>query len=291
MINHPAGAVWLPLVGAALHPLLGACIQEGTRRGVGLTVIVSTANLLTCLVFFYFLNPTGGWQISGGDWFALGNGVMFFLGQWFSIQSVKSGDLAVHSSALGLKVVVVGVLSLMVGLEENSWKLVGGVLLATLAVFLVSGGNFKGWRKHRGTVWLTLLACLFFGLNDFLTGWLSRDIGADRWLILMMGMSGMISLGLLLGRKKQVEAMVRRPDARWFVLGAGILLGVQALVVNLAFSRYGQPTMSNVLYSSRGLMAVLFLYGVQRKGDPEILKEQSLGAVLMVIALLIVLGG
>ena len=70
-----------------------------------------------------------------------------------------------------------------------------------------------------------LAGVLFFGLNDFLTGWLSRDIGADRWLILMMGMSGMIS-GLLLGRKKQVEAMVRRPDARRFVLRR--ILGVQA---------------------------------------------------------------
>ena len=104
------------MVGAALHPLLGACIQEGTRRGVGLTVIVSTANLLTCLVFFT-LNPTGGWQISGGDCL-LSETEDVFLGQWFSIQSVKSGDLAVHSSALGLKVVMVGVLFLMVGLEE-----------------------------------------------------------------------------------------------------------------------------------------------------------------------------
>jgi drug/metabolite transporter (DMT)-like permease len=291
MIDHPAGAVWLPLIGAALHPLLGSCIQEGTRRGVGLAVVVATANLVTCLVFFFYLNPTGGWKISGGDWWALANGFFFFLGQWFSTQSVKSGDLAVHSSALGMKVVVVGVLSLMVGLEESSWNLVGGVLLATLAVFLVSGGNFEGWRKQRVTVWLTLLACLFFGLNDFLTGWLSRDIGPDRWLTLMMGMSGLISLGLLFGRRKQVVQMVRDPEACWFVLGAGFLLAVQALVVNLAFSRYGQPTLSNVVYSSRGLMAVLFLYWVRKKGDADLVKEQMTGAILMVVALGVVLGG
>lgn len=291
MVEHPGGAVWLPLLGAALHPLLGFCIQEGARRGVSLTVVVATANLLTCLIFFATLRPSGGWLLAGGDWWAVGNGVIFFLGQWFSTQSVKSGDLAVHSSALGMKVVIVGMLSLMVGLEDSSWNLVGGVILASMAVFLVSGGSLEGWRKHRITVSLTLLACFFFGLNDFLTGWLSRDIGPDRWLTLMMGTSGMISMGLLIGRREQVLALVGMSTARWFVFGAGVLLGLQALAVNLAFSRYGQPTLSNVVYSSRGLMAVAFLYWVLKRGDPSLIKEQMLGAALMVIALALVLGG
>ena len=290
-MDDPGGAVWLPLLGAALHPLLGVCIQAGTKRGVGLTVVVATANLVTCLLFLVYLNPQGGWALRPADWWAVGNGVLFFLGQWFSIQSVKSGDLAVHSSALGMKVVIVGALSMMVGLEASSWNLVSGVLLATLAVFLVSGGSLEGWQKHRITVWLTLLACLFFGLNDFLTGWRSREIGPDRWLILMMGTSGLISIGLLVSRRQQVAAMIAMPSARRFVLGAGALLALQALAVNLAFSRYGQPTLSNVVYSSRGLMAVVFLYWIQKRGDPALIKEQMLGALLMVVALAVVLGG
>lgn len=289
-MNWESGAIWLPLIGAALHPFLGWCVQEGTRRGVGLTVTVAVANLVTCVVFFFSLNPSGGWVLSGLDWWAVGNGVIFFLGQWFSIQSVKSGDLAVHSSALGMKVVVVGVLSMLVGLESSSWGLVTGVILATLAVFLVSGGSLEGWRKHRVTVWLTFLACIFFGLNDFLTGWQSREIGPDRWLTLMMGTSGVISLGLLVSRKGEMVKLVKSPGVRGFVFGAGVLLGLQALAVNLAFSHYGQPTLSNVVYSSRGLMAVLFLYLVQKRGDPRLMKEQAMGAVLMVIALAVVLG-
>ncbi|MGD1979870.1 MAG: hypothetical protein PVJ98_10775 [Akkermansiaceae bacterium] len=289
-MDDPGGAVWLPLVGAALHPFLGFCVQQATCRGVRLTVIVSVANLVTCAVFLCYLKPTGAWSLSGYDWLAIGNGLVFFFGQWFSTQSVKSGDLAVHSSALGMKVIVVGVLSMMVGLEPGSWSLITGVLLATLAVFLVSGGSLEGWRKHQTTVWLTLLACLFFGLNDFLTGWRSREIGPDRWLVLMMGTSGAVSVGLLVSRKRQLPLLIKVPQARNFVLGAGFLLAIQALVVNLAFSRYGQPTLSNVVYSSRGLMAVVFLYVIQKKSDPETLKEQILGAVLMVVALGVVLG-
>lgn len=286
----PGGAVWLPLIGAALHPLLGWCIQKGTAYGVRLSVIVAVANLVTGLIFFIYLEPTGGLTISGRDWLAIGNGVFFFLGQWFSTQSVKTGDLAVHSSALGMKVVIVGFCSMLVGLEPSSWNLVCGVILATLAVFLVSGGSAEGWRTHRVTVGLTLAACLFFGINDFLTGWQSREIGAARWLLLMMGTSGIISIGLLLRRRDQVAMLAINPRIAVFVVGAGFLLGLQALAVNLAFSRYGQPTLSNVVYSSRGLMAVLFLYLIGRKSDPRFVRKQSAGAVLMVIALAVVLG-
>ena len=286
----PGGAVFLPLIGAVLHPLLGWCIQKGTFHGVRLSVIVAIANLVTAFIFLLYLDPTGGWEISGRDWWAIGNGVFFFLGQWFSIQSVKTGDLAVHSSALGMKVVIVGFFSMLVGLEPSSWSLVCGVILATVAIFLVSGGSAEGWRTHRVTVGLTLVACLFFGINDFLTGWQSREIGAARWLILMMSTSGVISIGLLFRRGEQLAMLVRNPRIATFVVGAGLLLGLQALVVNLAFSRYGQPTLSNVVFSTRGLMAVLFLYFIGRKSDPRFVRKQSAGGVLMVIALAIVLG-
>ena len=289
-MTAPGGAVWLPLIGAVLHPLLGWYIQKATAHGVGLSVIVAIANLVTGIIFFSYLGPINVWEMSGQGLWAIGNGVLFFFGQWFSTQSVKTGDIAVHSSALGMKVVIVGFFSMLVGLESSSWNLVCGVILATFAVFLVSGGSAEGWRAHRKTVSLTMAACLFFGINDFLTGWQSREIGAGRWLILMMGSSGIISIGLLFQRRKQVVMLARNPRITTFVVGAGLLLGLQALAVNLAFSKYGQPTLSNVVYSSRGLMAVIFLYLIGRKSDPRFVRKQSAGAILMVIALAIVLG-
>jgi len=285
-----SGAVWLPLIGAALHPVLGWCIQQAGSRGGSLTVTVAIANLVTTGIFFGYLEPSGGWQFSGKDWWAIGNGVFFFLGQWFAIQSVKTGDLAVHSSALGIKVLIVGFFSILVGLEPGSWSLVSGAILATLAVFFVSGGSAEGWRKHRVTVGLTLMACLFYGLNDFLTAWQSREIGKERWLSLMMVTGALISLALLLQRRKEVMVVLKSPVILSFVLAAAVLLGVQALVVNLAFSTYAQPTLSNVVFSTRGLLAVLFLYLIGKRSDPRFVGKQSFGAILMMIALAIVLG-
>ena len=106
----------------------------------------------------------------------------------------------------------------------------------------------------------------------------------------MIGTSGIISIGLLFSRGEQLVMLARNPRIMTFVVGAGLLLGLQALAVNLAFSRYGQPTLSNVVFSTRGLMAVLFLYFIGRKTDPGFVRKQSVGGILMVIALAIVLG-
>ncbi|MDA7881801.1 hypothetical protein N9A94_05800 [Akkermansiaceae bacterium] len=283
------GAIWLPLIGAALHPILGWCVQQGTAAGVRLTIIVAVANLVTTAIFFAYLQPDENWALQGKDWWAIGNGVLFFFGQWFSTRSVKAGDLAVHSSALGGKVVVVGFFSILVGLEAPSWNLLTGVILAVIAVFLAAGASLEGWRRHRVTVGLTMLACFFFGINDFLTGWQSREIGVARWLILMMGTGSLISIGLLVLKRSQIRIIFESPRAGYMVLGAGLALGVQALVVNMAFSTYGQPTLSNVAYSSRGVMAVAFLYLIGKQMDKKLARRQTAGAILMMAALAIVL--
>lgn len=283
------GAVSLPFLGALLHPLLGLSIQKANGLGVGMTVMVAVANVITTLIFLGYLAPEGGWILSGRDFWAIGNGVLFFWGQWFSIQSVKAGDLAVHSSALGIKVLVVASFSLMVGLEPASWSLLGGVVLAVLAVFLVAGGSLEGWREHRKTVGLTLVACGFFGMNDFLTGWAAKEVGPARWLLLMMGTSGGISILLLWRRRKQLPDLWRVKRSGALVLSGGLCLGVQALLVNLAFSEWQQPTLSNVVYSSRGVVAVIFLWLLGRKLDPRFRRKQMAGALLMTGALAIVL--
>lgn len=284
-----SGAIWLPLLGAALHPLLGWCIQAGSSAGVRLGIIVGIANLLTAAIFFAYVRPESILPLVGKDWWAIGNGIIFFFGQWFSIQSVKSGDIAVHSSALGIKVVIVAFLSLLVGLEPSSLSLITGVCLAVVSVYLVAGGSAEGWRIHRKTVGLTLVACLFFGMNDFLTGWQAREIGAARWLILMMGTSGLVSMGFVFRRRKSFGFFRETPRIGLIVLAAGVCLGIQALLVNIAFSYYGQPTLSNVAYASRGVMAVGFLMLIGRTSDPRFRKKQAWGALLMMVALILVL--
>lgn len=285
-----SGVFWLPFLAAALHPLLGWCVQTSSGSGVRLGFIVGLANLISSVLFLLYLTPEHLLSLEGKDWWAIGNGVVFFFGQWFSIQSVKSGDIAVHSSALGIKVIIVGCLSLLVGLEPMTLGLMVGVVLAVVSVYLVAGGSAEGWRMHRKTVGLTLLACCFFGLNDFMTGWQAREVGEERWLCLMIGTAGVLSLGLLMRRISSFKVFYKKPRIGVVVGAAGLCLGVQALLINLALSSYGQPTLSNVIYSSRGVLAVGFLILIGRTADPRFRRTQLTGTLLMIVALLAVLG-
>lgn len=264
-------------------------VQRGTRLGARLGVVLGFANLLTFVVFALYLRPDFNAPFSWMDLLAVFSGLMFFFGQWFSILSVRKGDLVVHSSALGLKVLMVVALSAGVGLEKAGPGLIAGSVLAAVAVFLVAGATVERWRANQVTVWLTVVACVFFALNDFLTGWQSQAIGYARWLMILMGTTGFLSLFMLGSHWRDVRETFSDSAVAWPVVGAGVVLGVQALVVNLAFSLYAKPALSNVAFSTRGVMAVVFVWLVTSRGKAFLSGRQLVGAVLMVIALGVVL--
>jgi hypothetical protein len=284
-----SGAIGLPLIGAALHPLLGVMVQRAAKLGARLPVILGCANLLTLAIFAVYLKPDFSAQLHFYDGIAVLNGFLFFWGQWFSIQSVRHGDLVVHSSALGFKVLMVALLSASVGLEKAGPGLIGGAILATLAVYLVTGATAERFKANRMTLWLTLLACVFFATNDFLTGWKSQEIGGARWLMVMMATAGLLSFGMMVWSWRDVCFTFGKRVTALYVLGAGITLGIQSLLVNLAFSWFREPALSNIAYSTRGVMAVIFVWMIVKRCKEPLGGRQLIGAILMVIALALVL--
>jgi hypothetical protein len=288
-VSEFTGAILLPLIGAALHPFLGVFIQKCSRAGLGLTLIVACSNLITAAIFALYLKPEGGWALHGKDWLAVLNGVLFFMGQWFSARSLRGGDLAVHSSAMGVKLIIVAALATAVGLETSRPFLVPAAVMACISVFMVAGGTIAGWREHWSTVGFTLIACVFFGLNDFMTGWQAHEIGGPRWLVILFSTGGVLSIGLLMARVPQLKALAHSGSTKWFLLAAGCTLGVQALIVNIAFSVFRQPTLSNVAYSTRGVMAVIFLWIIGQRKTGGVFAKQVAGAVLMILALILAL--
>ena len=284
-----SGAIGLPLVGAALHPLIGVMVQRATRVGARLPVLLGCANLLTFVIFALYLDPNFDAPFQKYDALAILNGFLFFWGQWFSIQSVQRGDLVVHSSTLGFKVLLVATFSTVVGLEPAGLGLFGGAILAMVAVYLVAGATFERLKANRVTLWLTLLACVFFAINDFLTGWKNVETGGDRWLMMMIMTSGSMSLGMLALRWRDVMTTFGKTTIALPVIGAGFTLGLQSLLVNLAFSWFQKPALSNIAYSTRGVMAVFFVWILVKRCKEPLGARQLTGAILMVIALALVL--
>jgi hypothetical protein len=282
-----SGAVWLPFLGALLHPPLGWLFQKGERLRIPMAVTVGVSNLMAGLMFLSYLRPDWSQAWSGLDALALLNGLFFFLGQWFSVRAVKAGDLVVHTSALGLKLLVVGFLSISIGLEAGSTGLILAVLLAAVGIFMLAGGNLAGWRTHRATLAWTVVGTLFFGLCDILTSWKATELGSARWLILMMASSGLCALGLLSKKTDTLVKYASQPRILGVLAGLGLLMGGQAVLVNTAFTIYREPTVSNVVYATRGLLAIPFLMLINRKWRGVVSWQTALGAVLMLGALVL----
>lgn len=278
----------LPLLGAILHPPMAWLFQRGEREGVPVAVTVGFSNLATVLIFALYLRPDWSGPINWLDALAVLNGVFFFCGQWFSVRAVKAGDLVVHCSALGIKLVLVAILSLAIGLESGSWRLFGSVVLGAWAVFLLAGGNLHGWRKHRATVGWTLVGTAFFGLGDVLTAWGASGAGMGRWLMLMMGGSGCCALAILIPRRSGLRQALGSKKPRAILVGLGLLMGTQAVLVNTAFAIYQEPTVSNVVFATRGLLAIPFLMLLQRSLRGVVSAQTLSGAFLMLLALLLV---
>lgn len=288
-VDKLTGAIGLPLVAAVLHPLLGLLVQRAAKLGVSQPVVLGFANLMTLAVFLLYLRPDFSAALGFMDVLAVVSGLCFFGGQWFAVQAVRNGDLVVNSSAMGLKVLIVAALSASVGLEKAGISLIAGALLAAAAVYLVTGATAERWKANRVTLWLTLAACVFFACADFLVGWKSRETGAARWLIIMMGTAGVVSVFMLIPRWEQVKDAFSDKASALPVAGAGLLMGLQALVVNMAFSIFGEPTLSNIAYSTRGVMAVFIVWAIVNRGRSGLGGRQLAGAALMVLALAVAL--
>ena len=250
-----------------------------------MSVTVGVSNLATVLLFFLYLRPDWSGSWSWLDALAILNGVFFFAGQWFSVRAVKTGDLVVHTSALGIKLLLVAGLSLALGLEKGSPALLMAVALGALAIFLLSGGNREGWLRHRRTVGWTLVGTFFFGLGDVLTSWKAVDLDMARWLVLMMSGSGFCAFCALVPKAVLLKKAVVRKETRWILVGLGLLMGTQAILINTAFGVYREPTVTNVVFASRGLLAVPFLMLVHRQWKGVVGGKKLAGALLMLVAL------
>ena len=103
----------------------------------------------------------------------------------------------------------------------------------------------------------------------------------------MLVMSGVSTLILLATRRKKLkEVSWRRPT--WLVLGGiAAVMGTQAILINLAFSNYKEPTLSNIVYSVRGLLAIPFVMILQRRLRGVVSPQTAWGALLILGALVL----
>lgn len=282
-----SGAILLPIISAVLHPVLGWFVQGVKKRGGGMLVTTCVSNLVGMCIFLLYLRPNENWIPHGWDWFAIISGVCFFMAQWCCVLALSDGDLPVHSAVMGSKIFIVGAMSIALMLENFSYTLVLAVIIATFAIFLVAGATWEGVKRHKKTVYLTLGAAFFFAVADILIVMKGQEVGKDRFLSLLMLTNGLVSTVVLVTRFDKFRSLIRGDFgvARWCAIGAGLTMGVQALLFNLALVIHQLPVVSNVAYGTRSVTAIIWIWifgSALERSQPA---RRFLGSVLVVVAL------
>lgn len=157
----------LPLLASFLYAVGSWSLKLGLRRGSGSREVTALSNLAMAgwsapLVFFF----PGQFHMEGFVGAALA-GAALFAGRVCAIRALSRGDLSHATPILGTKTVFVALLSAIFLREKISAGLMGGALLTSLSVALLSwtppSGDHAptpGKFNHSSTLW-ALGAALF----------------------------------------------------------------------------------------------------------------------------------
>jgi len=286
--------VVLPLAAAVLFTFSALALKRSAELGAGLWRTAFVSNVTSAILF-------GGLVFLGGPpvraellWQPACVAACLFAGLLAQFLALDRGDVSVTVPVLGLKVVLVALLTPLLtsdSVDARTW-LAALVCVAGIAVF---NRTPDGHRPRN--VGITLVsaggAAASFALFDVLVQRWGPAWGAGRLLPIVYAINAVFSLALLATLPAPLSALPARAW-KWLVPGT-VLLGLQAILFVGTLAVYGQATTANVVYASRGLMSVALVWLVghhfandERSLGPRVLAWRLLGAGLMLVAIVLV---
>ncbi|HET9467524.1 MAG TPA: hypothetical protein VFO48_03890 [Vicinamibacterales bacterium] len=256
---------------------LGADVWRTTR-------IINYASAAASLA----LLPLGGHIPAASSWWQPpAAAILFFAGQVFTLLALNTGDVSVATPVLGIKILLVALLTtVLIGdpLGARLWTAAG---LSTLAIALLNIDRGHPHSRVGRTIVLAALGAAAYASFDVIIQKFSSTWGTGRILPIVMVIGAVYSIPLRYFSRAEVS---RRADLQvsprayrpWLFAGAACF-AVQGLMFITTISIWRQATTANILYSSRGLWSVV---GVWAIGHWFVNREQHLGAKVLVWRLL-----
>jgi drug/metabolite transporter (DMT)-like permease len=286
--------VVLPLLAAFLFTISALLLKRSSELGAGLWRTVFVSNSVSAVLYCSLL-------IFGGPpvrvdllWQPLCVALCLFAGLLTQFLALEKGDVSVAVPVLGLKVVAVAMLTPLLTNDRVDARLWLAVLLCVAGIALLN-------RKHNGrrphNIGITLLAAGFtavsFAMFDVLVQRWGPAWGMGRLLPIVFAMNGVLSLALIPKFRAPLSA-ISRQAWKWLI-AATCFLALQSILFVSTLAVYGKATTANVIYSSRGLLSVILVWGIghwfanQEQGlGARTLTWRLLGAALMLSAIILV---
>ena len=284
----------LPLLAGIGYAASALVIKRASEFGVGVWRTAFVANVIGALVF-QPLWLLGGNLLPELWWQPLVVSVLFTVGNWLSFMAIDRGDVSVVAPVLGLKILLVAVIVTVFAGAQLRWQLWAAAVLASLGIALLNQSGGRTTHHDVGRTIITAgLAAAVFAVFDVLVQQWSPAWGLGRFIPLVMGVSGVLSIAFVPRFRAPLSA-IPRGAWPWLLVGSA-LLGVQSILFVSTVAHWGQAAPANVLYSSRGLWAVLLVWAFghwvksrEQQLGRRVLTWRLSGAFLMMSAIVLVL--
>ncbi len=308
-----------PLISAVIYVAGALLLKRASDLGADVWRTTRIINYTTAAVAVPLWLLGGTIPDSSLWWQPPAAATLFFSGQVFSLLALNSGDVSVATPVLGVKILLVALLSTVLIGEPIGTRLWIAAALSTVAIALLNIDRGHARARVGRTIILAGLGAASYACFDVLIQKWSASWGTGRILPIVMVIGAIYSIPLrYVGRVRLptsakataglAKARLNRssdggqPDRNpaqsytpWLMAGAASF-AVQGLMFITSVSIWRQATSANVLYSSRGLWSVLAVWGVghwfsnrEQHLGARVLVWRFLGAILLMAAIVLVL--
>ncbi|MEO0794017.1 MAG: hypothetical protein AAFX93_02585 [Verrucomicrobiota bacterium] len=249
-----------------------------TRRAIAVTNI---AMALWSLPLFFFAKLDAFELVS---WLtAIGAGVALFLGRILAVKALENGDLSIVGPLLGMKTLLVAVISVITGQTVVTPWIWVSVVLASIGVIALQRGPRSRARNRRVAAMYAAGASVLFSGCDILIVEARGQLGIG-WLSPTL----FLTVALLvptLGKLPKPPPEAEKP----MYFGA-VVMGFQTFLVVSLIGLTGQAVLINIVYCTRALWTVVVDRVAGRgEGVQQFFAIRMAGAACLVAAVVIVI--
>ena len=285
--------LFFPLISAVIYVAGALLLKRASDLGADVWRTTRIINYTTAVAAVPLWLLGGTIPNSSLWWQPPAAATLFFSGQVFSLLALNSGDVSVATPVLGVKILLVALLSTVLIGDPIGTRLWIAAALSTVAIALLNIDRGHAHARVGRTIILAGLGAASYACFDVLIQKWSASWGTGRILPIVMVIGALYSIPLRLFDRTPRAAT--RAYAPWLAAGAASF-AVQGLMFITSVSIWRQATSANVLYSSRGLWSVLAVWGVghwfsnrEQHLGARVLVWRFLGAILLMAAIVLVL--
>ena len=195
--------IFLPLFSAIVYVVAALLLKRASDLGADVwrsTRIINYTQALMAVPFWLLGGTIPGFSLW---WQPVVAGALFFAGQVFTLLALTTGDVSVATPVLGLKIVLVALLSVVLIGDPIGARLWTAAALSSVAITLLNLSPGHSHRRVARTIVLAALGAAAYASFDVLVQKFSPVWGTGRFLPLAMACGAAYSLALPKGRRRR----------------------------------------------------------------------------------------